>query len=147
MSVNYPLDDVPGEIISTNDGGAIAIGYTSGMGAGGGNVCVIKIGPNELFPAVPIDPIQNPLVELKEIQNELALTVYPNPTTGKIYFNSDDNINMQFEIIALTGEKCIQGTCFSSDAIDLTTFKSGVYLLRLKDIETEKNSIIRLIVH
>jgi len=59
------------------------------------------------------------------------LTIYPNPTTGKIYF-SDKYKNREFRVLSITGAIIRQGIC-KRNYIDLSKLKTGVYTIEMID--------------
>ena len=77
-------------------------------------------------------------------QNELEMvTLYPNPTTSKVFF---DNSNSNFKEVAVynyLGQK-VATTSFTSavqnQEIDMSTLTSGIYILKFSDGATIKSA-------
>lgn len=71
------------------------------------------------------------LVGLEE-DIDVAITVYPNPTSGIIQVGSNGNIG--YEIYSITGAKVDAGWLIEgNNQIDLTPLKNGVYYLKLNE--------------
>lgn len=130
-SINYPLEDAPGEIIPTNDGSAIYLGYTSGLGTGGGNVYVMKIGPNDVFPPIEFDPVPFSLVTVIENQFESGISVYPNPFNETLNFNASQLNEVQYVIRDITGKLIQSGNFIENMKLNTSFWNSGVYLIQL----------------
>jgi hypothetical protein len=77
-------------------------------------------------------------------QNELELvTLYPNPTTSKVFF---DNTTSNFKEVAVynyLGQK-VATTSFrvavQNQEIDMSTLTSGIYILKFSDGKTSKSA-------
>lgn len=136
-SINYPLEDAPGEIIPTSDGAAIYVGYTSGLGTGGGNVYVMKIGPNDVFPTIEFDPVPFSLVTIAENQFESGISIYPNPCNERLYLKTSSLTETRYVIIDITG-KMVQSGMFS-ETLELNTlsWNSGIYFVKIFDNNRE----------
>jgi hypothetical protein len=136
-SINYPLEDAPGEIIPTSDGAAIYVGYTSGLGTGGGNVYVMKIGPNDFFPTIEFDPVPFSLVTIAENQFESGISIYPNPCSERLYLKTSSLSETRYAIIDITG-KMVQSGMFS-ESLELNTlsWNPGIYFVKIFDNNRE----------
>jgi hypothetical protein len=79
-----------------------------------------------------------------ENQNPLAISIYPNPSTGIIYFEAKDAVKT-IEVFTLTGIKVLQ---LNSDdfagQIDLSKLENGIYMVRFA--ADEKISTRRIII-
>ena len=74
-------------------------------------------------------------LSLKENKDELSLSIYPNPTSGKVYLNSAKPINTyQIRVIDVTG-RCVLienlNQIGSNTLLDLSTLTNGVYFLTI----------------
>lgn len=73
--------------------------------------------------------------------------VYPNPTSGQLFFRSSGNSLHYWELFNLQGKLILNGKAdIQSNRIDLSGAGSGVYLLRLIDTE-QKTSYERVIIN
>jgi hypothetical protein len=143
QSINYPMDDVPGQIIPTNDGGALLVGSTSGMGLGGGNVFAMKIGPNDLFPVIEPDPVPNSLVDLIE-WHEMTLKIYPIPTNDKLYIEQNSDQKMTYQLVDLNGKTLMNVEADGKSELDISKLDAGMYLLYVSDHRQFNTKVIRI---
>ena len=130
-SINYPLEDEPGEIIPTSDGGAIYVGYSTGIGIGGGNVYVMKIGPNDNFPLIEFNPVPFSLVGMDEQYiTQTSSSLYPNPFNEKLTINTGFSQDTYFEVSDIYGKIITNG--FFKDSISILTgdWHSGIYFIK-----------------
>ncbi|NQX97004.1 MAG: T9SS type A sorting domain-containing protein [Flavobacteriales bacterium] len=67
-------------------------------------------------------------VGVNEITQNLELTTYPNPTTGKVTFSTTEQIN-SIEIHNLTGQKVT--TFNNTNTIDISNLTKGVYFAKI----------------
>ena len=63
-----------------------------------------------------------------------VLEVYPNPTSDRVYLNS--KVSVQFTLLDGTGRVIDKGN-YSVDGVDLSAQKSGIYLIKLNDGNSE----------
>lgn len=142
-SINYPMDDLPGQLIPTSDGGAMLVGSTSGMGLGGGNVFAMKIGPNDLFPVIEPDPVPNSLVDIIE-WDEMTLKIYPIPTSDKLYIEHNSAQKMKFQLVDLNGKTLINVEADGNSELDISLLDAGMYLLYVSDERKPNSKVIRI---
>jgi len=130
MSVTYPDNDEAGQLIRTNDDGAVFVGFTSGYGNGGGNVFVTKIGANEDFPTVTPQPTVFSLVSISEEELDLDFVVYPNPAQGSFFVQiSDPSSLVSFQLLDLSGQLVLSGNLGVNKEVSIAEMKSGCYTL------------------
>jgi hypothetical protein len=73
-----------------------------------------------------------------------AVSVYPNPTNGKVFISGAENATV--EIYNLTGAQVASYTDFSSNVIDLSAMEEGIYFLNIViDNKTVLNKKISLL--
>ena len=129
--------DVNGEIIPTSDGGAMLVGYHQNplVGSGGGTMFLYKIGPNEVYPDAsnPTTVLHSNLVSIKEEFSAIDLKVYPNPANDLLNVDVPTNEIHHFQIFDSSGKTILSGALNGSGSIDVNTFVSGVYLLKISN--------------
>ncbi|NQX97178.1 MAG: T9SS type A sorting domain-containing protein [Flavobacteriales bacterium] len=85
-------------------------------------------------------------VGISELDNNLNLNVYPNPTTGKVTFSTTDISaplnDLVIEIYNLTGQKVT--TFNNTNTIDISNLTNGVYFAKI--ITATNNSIMQKII-
>jgi len=82
-------------------------------------------------------------VSTDELEN--SISVYPNPTTGKIFINTSENNILEKAIIyASNGKKVKEFTNMTTqNSLDVNTLTKGLYFLKLS---SDKSTIIKKIV-
>ena len=76
-------------------------------------------------------------VSLEEYANRFE--IYPNPANEVLFVNTTENIN-EVNIYNIVGVRVYNETNFTTNNIDLSSFNSGVYFIR---INTEKGDIVK----
>lgn len=67
------------------------------------------------------------------------IKLYPNPTTGKIYIETDEILNT-YEVYNIVGQRLLRGTFISNEAsISLENMSSGTYFIKL---QTQKGTVV-----
>jgi hypothetical protein len=146
VTVNFPYEDLANQLIPTSDGGVVAVGTTLFSGAGGSNVFVLKIGPNSLYPTVPVDPVPNSLVLVNESTASSKIAVFPNPSDGNIKLISNENNIRAVQLVDLSGKLVFNGEIPNSAVLDLTHFQSGTYILELFNDRNESLGRTRVVI-
>lgn len=67
-------------------------------------------------------------------KDQVDYQLYPNPTDGIIYFNT--NTDVKIEVFDIAGQK--QFETISSNKIDISLLPKGIYLLRIDDAKISK---------
>jgi hypothetical protein len=135
QSVNYPMEDAIGELIATSDGGAAAVGYSTGVGIGGSNVFLWKIGPNEVFPVIAPNPVVQSLVFLPENDVQSSMKFFPNPGSDVIRLLATDDLKFQVRIVDFHGRMVLQQQVQNQDAIQVSDLENGLYFLELYEAQ------------
>lgn len=109
VGINNTGDDVGGQLISTNDGGAIIVGYNTAFGLGGNNVFVTKIGPNDVMPNTFGVQTLNNLVKVFEntIVEGQEFKVYPNPTSDVLHIDLPNDFEGKIELTDIAGKNVL----------------------------------------
>lgn len=146
VDISFLEEDRNCQIIPTNDGGAIAVGYITVQGYGGSSVYALKIGPNDDFPEVNLNSVES-LVEIQQILSNPNHTIglYPNPSAEKFQILSSLNEPVEMEIFNLFGIQIWDGDVVNGTEIPTYNWSKGIYLVKFVSKGSE-NKIIRLIV-
>ena len=67
-----------------------------------------------------------------------GVSVYPNPSTGSININFENNDNYTIEVTNIIGEIILVKNVNSNAIIDLTNFEKGTYLVKVFNSELSK---------
>lgn len=70
-------------------------------------------------------------------------SIYPNPTTGQIFFRNLLTEDIQFFLYDITGKLVDKGT--DSNGLDLSNKTSGIYILQITDTQTGASNSTRII--
>ncbi|GGK10679.1 hypothetical protein GCM10007962_01000 [Yeosuana aromativorans] len=69
--------------------------------------------------------------------NKAEFTMYPNPAKGLVYLNSANKIS-KVTIFDISGKLVLTTSRLSNNAINVSALKSGLYLLKIEDINQSK---------
>ncbi len=115
---------------------------------------MISVGEIYITPAnanLPSSGIIGILAQVNQQQlevNQFALTenisVYPNPTVAKIYFESKENLQNQKVAVYDNLGKLIRQTKVATDnSVDLESLSSGIFVIQLNDNNVNSFKIIK----
>jgi hypothetical protein len=137
-------DDIGGQLIKTNDGGAIIVGYNKAFGAGGNNVYVMKIGANDVFPVTYGTPSVSTLVGIYENQLETSeeFTVFPNPTNDIIHVSVPSNFEGEIYVKNIYGQ-IVSTFPKGQKSINVESLSQGNYFISIQS--AEKGSCTKMI--
>jgi hypothetical protein len=63
--------------------------------------------------------------------DEASLSIYPNPTNSLINIESNSGDNLNVSLFDITGKQLYTGKMKGSTSIDMNTFSSGIYFVKL----------------
>jgi hypothetical protein len=129
MSHDYP--DYAGDIIATSDGGAIVVGYSTGVISGGNEITVAKIGPNELYPDNINNFTINNLVLLDELDLSSQVSLFPNPSHGDVTIVSQTELYDQYNVISSSGTLIETGSFNKELNLSMQQEGTGLYFIEL----------------
>jgi hypothetical protein len=116
---------------------------------------LISIGEINVSPTNPNQPnsgiigilaqINQQSLEVNQFEIAENISVFPNPTTSKIYFNSSEVLtNEKIKIYNTSGELIFQTQIDSNNSLDLDRLSSGIYLI---DFQSKKLKSFKIIKH
>ncbi|MNV02956.1 hypothetical protein D3C71_931970 [compost metagenome] len=117
------------QIIQTNDGYAVVIGYHSdpGFSTGGTSLFIVKLGNDDAFPASGNPPIYS-ILSVEDLENNPDVAFYPNPVNDLLYIDSESTFD-RIEVSDLSGKQIFLANQ-SVNSIETFSWNSGTYLLR-----------------
>ncbi len=91
------------------------------------------------FPTENRDPIVMKFDSLGNIQGSFdnnyqyqsIFNVYPNPASDILNIEALDNLEYEYEVYNITGDRLMQGELKSHTKINILKFSSGVYYLKI----------------
>jgi hypothetical protein len=107
--------------------------YPNGLAFDGQFLWVANRATSAIY-QIDISSSANDVKNLHPIQNTIA--VYPNPTAEKVSIQA--NTNGSITLFDITGKQVLQKQISGSTELDLSVYKTGVYLLRF---ESERGNI------
>jgi len=86
-----------------------------------------------------VQTLEVPQLELSE-----KITVYPNPTTSSIFFQTTNNLfNEKVSILNVSGQLISQKQITADNALDLSELSTGVYLIQFTNKNIKSFKIIK----
>ncbi len=131
LHLYYFDPELMNDLIPTSDGGALAVGQTSGEAMGVHHAFVSKLGPNDFFvPYAPPHIVFGLVLDVQEQKIDDQLSVYPNPTSGVINIESSINDIINVQIITSLGQELLTDSFQGKFSVDVSQFGNGVYFLK-----------------
>jgi hypothetical protein len=85
------------------------------------------------------NPLEVPQLELSE-----KITVFPNPTTAMVYFQTDTNlVDERISVFNLSGQLISEKKINGDNSLDLSDISSGVYLIQFTNKNVKSFKIIK----
>lgn len=121
--------DQMNEIIQTNDGYAVLVGYHSdpGFSTGGSSMFIVKLGNDNAFPANTAPTIYS-ILSAEDLANNPDIAVYPNPFTESIQIESSVLFE-SLEVFDLTGKR-VFASASQVYSIETASWEKGTYIIR-----------------
>lgn len=74
------------------------------------------------------------------------LEVFPNPVSEMLQIRYSTLGRLDLSLLTITGVPLWKGQMRSTEAVDVSRYPSGVYLLRVKEVQTGTEEIVRIIL-
>lgn len=123
--------DQMNQIIQTNDGYAVLVGYHSdpGFSTGGTSMFIVKLGNDNAFPS-NAQPTVYSILKVEDLENNPDISVYPNPFTESVQIESTGSLET-VEVLDLTGKQVFASVAPVS-SIETASWEKGTYILRCR---------------
>jgi len=134
-SMNNEGRDITNQMITTVEGGILAVGYNTHTGLanfsvnGGSNVFLFKINAQNQFPETQNIFDLNQLVSANQKEMQ-TVKVYPNPTKDFLTIETDLAVS-QLALFDLKGQLLLSREIYGFEKLDLSQLSSGIYHLRI----------------
>ncbi|MBD81225.1 MAG: hypothetical protein CL840_20070 [Crocinitomicaceae bacterium] len=83
---------------------------------------------------------------VNELNSDVEVTIYPNPSSGILQFRSFNPKMYQFRVVSIEGKEVLNGSIKNDEEIDLNSIKNGIYFVHFTDKNNGIKSL-RLILH
>lgn len=146
------IQDAPPFIVSSTKQPDFSVGDVSGLKTGGTTTSLpfffhVK---NKLFtmmwdlyssePGFKGDSNPPTGINFAELENK-SILVYPNPASQTIQIKAGDYEFSKIEIFSLTGRKVLEPTTQQNDAIDISSLKNSVYVVKTTSANGKTNQV------
>ena len=119
------------------DGGFLSSEYSNEPSPNGGRVNIGVYG--NTVEASKSDSTNN----IISISSDNNIIIYPNPTSAKIFVN-ERYIDCKYEIASITGVIVNSGK-FNTNSIDVSKLNTGVYFVKIFEIQTDRINVAKII--
>jgi len=126
---NATGQDQMNQIIQTNDGYAVLVGYHTdpGFSSGGSSLFIVKLGNDNAFPAASVPTIYS-ILKVEDLENNPDISIYPNPFTESLQVESTASLET-IKIYDLTGVQMYSSSVPVS-SIETISWEKGAYIIR-----------------
>jgi hypothetical protein len=124
----------------TQTNGGLSVSWTAGepivgLMSGGGN----QLG-NGYYPSLDVQALSK-----EDFTMEVAIKVYPNPTSNFLYAEQKDQHQLRINIVDVNGRVVLENRINSGGQIDVSNFSKGIYIVQVQDLETKKQNTYKVI--
>ncbi|OYU79100.1 MAG: hypothetical protein CFE23_15695 [Flavobacterium sp. BFFFF1] len=129
-------------IQSINSGSVISASTSIGVG----EIVVIPQNQNQSATGLigVLAQVNQQFLEVPSLQLSDRITVYPNPTVAKVFFESKQSLsNENVAVFNEAGQLVVQAKVTSDNAVDLSQLSQGIYLIQLANDNTKTFKIIK----
>ena len=121
--------DQMNQIIQTNDGYAVLVGYHTdpGFSTGGNSLFIVKLGNDNAFPASG-NPVIYSVLKVEDLESNADISIYPNPFTESLQIDATESLEF-IEVLDLTGKQ-IYTSDASVSSIQTSSWVNGTYIIR-----------------
>ncbi len=120
--------------------GGLSISWTAGepvvglMTSGGAQL------GNGYYPSLNVQALSK-----EDYTIEVAIKVYPNPTSNYLYAEQKDLHQLRIKIVDINGRILLEKEINHGRKIDISNFSKGIYLMEVNDLETNKQNTYKII--
>jgi hypothetical protein len=126
-------------IQSVNSGSIISTGSSVSIG----EIVVIPENQTQSSSGI-IGILTQTQLEVPQLELSERITVFPNPATAMIYFQTDRSlVDEKLSIFNLSGQLIAQKQITDGNALDLSELSTGVYLIRFTNKNINPFKIIK----
>jgi hypothetical protein len=121
--------DQMNQIVQTNDGYAVLVGYHTdpGFSTGGSSLFIVKLGNDNAFPANGNPEIYS-ILKVEDQESNSGVSIYPNPFTESLQIDATKSLEY-IEVLDLAGKQ-IYASGSSVSSIQTSSWEKGTYIIR-----------------
>lgn len=123
--------DVVGQMLPTSDGGALVVGYTTGVVSGGNEIFVLKIGPDGNNPNTDLDVIIDDILIVEGTPLPDDVHIYPNPANDHLQIEVPAGSYNQARIMDGAGKVLRSESLSLMQSLNVSDLPNGLYFLEL----------------
>ena len=82
---------------------------------------------------------------IEDFSMNISIKVFPNPTSHFLYAIQNENHTIIIKLIDINGKLLLTKTISNGEAIDISNYTSGIYILEAKDNITDKKNTYKII--
>lgn len=75
---------------------------------------------------------------LQQLQEVKPITIFPNPTSGLIFFSVSD-AQVKCSVFSISGKKLFEQTVYNEKSLDLSVLKKGLYFIKIQHRDSIQN--------
>jgi len=92
----------------------------------------------------PFQEVYNPSLSVEDLNSDIQITIYSNPSTNKVYFKWESSQHLLIDIYNITGQRIFTTKLSKqNNDIDISNLYNGLYFVHLTDgNKREKRKII-----
>jgi hypothetical protein len=124
----------------TQTNGGLSVSWTAGEPIVG----LMSAGGNQLgsgyIPSLDVKTLSK-----EDFTMEVAIRVYPNPTSNYFYVEQKDQHKLTINIVDSNGRIISKNKINSGEQIDISNFSKGIYIVQVQDLETKKKNTYKII--
>jgi hypothetical protein len=106
-----------------------------GLMTAGGN----QLG-NGYYPSLDVKVLSR-----KDFTMDVTVKVYPNPTSQSLFASQKDQHPLEITITDLGGKLLLNTKINTGESIDVSKYTNGIYLIEVKDMETNNQNTYKII--
>lgn len=125
-------------IQSVNSGSIISSSSSVSVGE------IVVIPQNQTQSSSGIIGILVQTLEVPQLELSEKITVFPNPTTSTVYFQTETNLtDEKISVFNLSGQLVSEKKITASNSLDLSDLSTGVYLIQFTNKKINSFKIIK----
>ena len=131
FGVSHIDPDIVGQMLPTSDGGALVVGYTTGVVSGGNEIFVLKIGPSDNYPNTDLDMIVDNILTVEGTPMPNHVHIYPNPANDHLLIDFPAGAYKEVRVVDGAGNVLCAGSLSLGQSLNVSDLPNGLYIVEL----------------